>query len=169
MAPQTHLYTHTRPIRISRFIYFTGHFFLLFFFPSFRKLPFRIRTLCVQNNHHFFLLFVWIVTFYKSWQDNILPLQNKPNNNKKRSIVTVESMHHEKSHRPETSCEWKEECKKTEHLMCVCVYLGSGILFSTVDNLILPVVRIISFKWSIWNSVGNKQMTTYFIDSTNWK
>lgn len=52
--------------------------------------------------------------------------------------------------------------------MCVCV-LGREFFFSTVDNLILPVVRIISFKWSIWNSVGNKQMTTYFIDSTKWK
>lgn len=60
-----------------------------------------------------------------------------------------------------------ERKKPITHL----VYAGLSIFFSrfSVDNLILPVVRIISFLNGQCEKIrkGNKQMTTYFIDPTN--
>lgn len=87
-------------IYLSRFIYFTGHFSTV----SFHSLNLFVLSpllLCCSFssilNHCIFcvllLLFVWIVTFYKSWQDNfllMLPLNKMGRETEKNhSIVTV--------------------------------------------------------------------------------
>lgn len=129
-----HICTHTTHSHIEIYLFYWPLFSIIFFFPPFRNSRSQ-QERSVFKITRFFLLFVWIVTFYKSWQDNILPLLNKPNNRKKNHpIVTVESMHHEKSHRPETSCEWKEKCKKKIGLSVV--YLGSRILFFSQQLII---------------------------------
>lgn len=90
----TFVHTTKCPIQISRFIYFHWpHFFPCF---SASQTPFTMNGFQWRPNSQFFL-FVRIVTFYKSWQDNILPLQNC-DNNQKNSIVTVSPVHNEKSH-----------------------------------------------------------------------
>lgn len=57
---------------ISRFIYFTGHFF--HGLPPFSCSVFFVCSFNSILNHCIscvlLVLFVWIVTFYKSWQDN---------------------------------------------------------------------------------------------------
>lgn len=92
MAPQTHIRNiETKKcsllfiyLYIWRFIYFTGHFFpliLLFICCLFCHPHEGYDAFAIPQHFKitifslFLFLFVRIVTFYKSWQDNILPLQ----------------------------------------------------------------------------------------------
>lgn len=151
MAPQTHLYT--RPIRISRFIYFYWPLFFYYFFfvsSSFvRQPPQHKEHLCVAFQNPHFFLFVWIVTFYKSWQENILPLPNTTNtlNASKKWSNCYRRPCTMKNHDNRRYVNGRKRKKRT---FGRCLGLGFiYFLCSVVDNLILPVIRIISFKWSI--------------------
>lgn len=127
-ATNTFVHTHTTHSHIEIYLFYWPLFSIIFC-SSVPQTPAPNKNALCSKSPVFLSSLFELSHFIRVDKTIFYPCRINRTTTKNRPIVTVESVHHEKSHRPETSCEWKEECRKKSNIWCVCVCLGSGILF----------------------------------------